>query len=51
MTADPLNVCLLGGFMVEVQLHPVESVTSRRFGGRYGSRTRDFQISVLVLYP
>ena len=28
-----------------------ESVTSRRVGGRYGSRTRDFQIISLVLLP
>lgn len=40
------------GFMVgKIRPLSVESVTSRRVGGRYGSRTRDFQILNLVLLP
>ncbi len=33
------------------QLSKLVSVTSRRFGSRYGNRTRDSQIVSLVLYP
>ena len=49
--ADPTDVCLLQASWSRRLQRLVESVTSRRVGGRYGSRTRDFQILYLVLLP
>jgi hypothetical protein len=49
--ADRTDVCLLQALLAKAFARFQESVTSRRVGGRYRSRTCDSQIPDLVLYP